>query len=52
MSANELKIYQFKVKDFEIKSYSFCLDNIWKDFTVDNMTKSALNRYVYGFSVD
>ena len=52
MYANELKIYQFKVKDSEIKSYSLCLDNIWKDFTVDNMTKSALNRYVYGFSVD
>ena len=29
---NTKKIYQFKAKDSEIKSYPLCLDNISKDF--------------------
>ena len=29
-----------------------CLGNISKDFSVDNMKKTGLNGYVYGFSVD
>ena len=33
------KIYQFKAKDSEIKDYTLCLDNISKDFTIDNMKK-------------
>ena len=34
-----MKIYQFKVKDSEIKPYPLCLGNISKDFTIDNMKK-------------
>ena len=29
-----------------------CLENILKDVSVDNMKKTGLNGYVYGFSVD
>ena len=29
-----------------------CLENISKDFSVDNMKKTGLNGYVYDFSVD
>ena len=32
-------MYQFKAKDSEIKPYSLCLDNISKDFTLDNLEK-------------
>ena len=38
-----VKIYQFKVKDLEIKPYSFCLCNISEDFTVENMIKTGLH---------
>ena len=34
---NAIKIYQFKVKDSEIKPYPLYLGNISKDFTIDNM---------------
>ena len=40
-----------KQKDSEIKSYSLCLGNFSKDFTVDNMKKSGWNGNVYNFSV-
>ena len=33
------KIYQFKVKDSEIKTYPLCLGNISKDSTFNNMKK-------------
>ena len=49
---NVTKIHQFKAKDSEIKRYSLCLGNISKDFSVNNMKKTGLNRYVYDFSVD
>ena len=43
-----IKIYQFKVKDSEIKDYTLCLGNISKDFTINNMK----NRFKSGiFSV-
>ena len=35
------KIYQFKVKDSEMKNYTLCLGNIAKDFTVNNMGKKT-----------
>ena len=34
-----VKVYQFKVKDSEIKPYCLCLGSISKDFTVDNIKK-------------
>lgn len=36
--ANGIKVYQFKAKDLlEITRYPLCLDNISKDFTVDDI---------------
>ena len=34
---NATKIYQFKVKNFEIKQYQLCSGNISKDFTANNI---------------
>ena len=34
---NATKVYQFKAKNFEIKDYALCLDNISKYFTNNNM---------------
>ena len=52
MYANGVKIYQFKVKDSEIRLYPLFLDKISEDFTVNNITKTGLNGYVYDFPVD
>ena len=41
-----------KAKDSEIVVTSLCLRNISKDFSVDKMKKTKLNRYVYDFTVD
>ena len=49
---NGTEIHKFKAKDTEIVASSLCLGNISKDFSVDNMKKTGLNRYVYDFSVD
>ena len=40
--ANGMKIHQLKAKDFEVKPYSLCFENISKDFTFDNMKKTDL----------
>lgn len=52
MYANGVKIFQFQAKEYRINAYPLCLRNTSKDFSVDNMKKSGLNRYVYSFSVD
>ena len=49
---NATKMHQFKAKGFEIKRYPLCSENISKDCSADNIKKSALNGYVYDFSVD
>ena len=49
---NGTEIYKFKAKDSEIVTSPLCLGNISKNFSVDNMTKTGLNEYVYDFSVD
>ena len=46
---NALKIYHFKAKDFEEKSYPLCLGNISKGFTTNNLKKAWINGYVYDF---
>ena len=46
------EIIKFRAKDSEIAATLICLGNISKDFSVDNMKKTELNRYVYDFSVD
>ena len=46
---NGTEIIKFKAKDSEIVATPSCLG---KDFSVDNMKKTRLNAYVYGFNVD
>ena len=47
-----IKIYQLKAKDSELNAYQLYLGNILKNFTVDNMKKTGLYRYVNDVSVD
>ena len=49
---NGTEIHKFKAKDSEIVATPLCLGNISKHFSVDNMKKTGLNRYVYDFNVD
>ena len=49
---NGTEIYRLKIKDSEIVATPLCLGKISKDFSVDNIKKTGLNRYVYGFSAD
>ena len=42
LCANGVKIHQFRAKDSEIKICPLCLENISKDFTVNNMKKLGL----------
>lgn len=49
---NGVEIVKFKVKDSEIKSILLYLGNVSKDFSVDNVKNTWLNRYVYVCSVD
>ena len=41
---NAKKVYQFKVKNSEIKDYALCLGNISKDFTINNIKKNRITR--------
>ena len=41
-----------KSKDLKIKPNPWCLGNILKHFTIDNMRKTGLRGYVHAFSVD
>ena len=45
--ANAVKVRQCKAKDLEIKPYPLCLGNISNNFTIDNLKKTELNRYVH-----
>ena len=53
-------IYLLMVEEFislkqntlKLRHIHFCLGNISKDFSVDNMKKTGLNGYVYDFSVN
>ena len=49
---NGTEIHGFNAKDSEIVETPLCLGNISKDWSVDNMKNTGLNRYVYDFSVD
>ena len=46
------EIIKFKAKGSEILAYPLCLGNISKDWSVDNMGKTALKGNVSDFSVD
>ena len=49
---NGTEIYKFKAKDSEIVATPLCLENISKDWLVDNRKRTGFNGYVYDFSVD
>ena len=49
---NNIEIIKFEAKDSNIIATSLCLGNISKDWSVDNLKDTALNGYVYDFSVD
>ena len=49
---NGTQIYKFKAKDSEIVPTPFCLGNISKDWSIDNMKRTGLTGNVYDFSVD
>ena len=49
---NGTEICKFKAKDSEILVGPICLENISKDWSVDNMKSTGFNGYVYDFSVD
>ena len=49
---NGTEIVTFKAKDSEIIASPLCLGNISRDWSADNMKKTGLNGYVYGFNVN
>ena len=49
---NGTEIYKFKTKYSEIVATALCLWNISKDWSVDNIKKTAFTGYVYDFSAD
>ena len=49
---NGTEIYKFKARDFEILVGPTCLENISKDWSLDNMERAGFTGYVYDFSVD
>ena len=49
---NATNVYHFKAKDSEIKDYSLCIGNVSKEFTFNNVKKTALKGVVTYFFVD
>ena len=49
---NGTEICKFKTKDSAIVTSPLCLGNSSKDWSTDNMKKTGLTGYVYGFSAD
>ena len=49
---NGTEMYKFKAKDSEIVPSPLCLENISKDWSIDNMKNAGFNGYVYDFSLD
>ena len=49
---NGTEIYKFKAKYSETAASPLCLGNISKDWSVDNIKRTAFTGYVYDFSVD
>ena len=40
------KIHQLKTKNTEMKDYALCLDNISKDFKINNMKKTGIKVFL------
>ena len=51
MFVNGTDVYKFNAKDSKIVASPFCLGNISKVWSVDNMKKTGFNGYLYDFSV-
>ena len=49
---NGTEIYKFKAKDFKIVANPLRLDNVSKDWSVDNMKRTGFTVYIYDISVD
>ena len=49
---NDTEIMKFKTKDSKTVASPLCLGNISQDWSTDNMKKTGLTGYVYGFSID
>ena len=49
---NGVEIYKFKEKDSEINAALLCLRNVSKIYSTNNMKRTELCEYVYGFSVN
>ena len=49
---NCTKIYQFKAKDSQVRTYPLCFGNVSVDFSAINMIKTGLDGSVCDFSVD
>ena len=52
MEAKDSEIYQFKVKQVQIKDYIVYLGNITKGFKNNNMKKNRIKKNCEFFSVD
>ena len=52
MFVNGTDVYKFNAKGSKIVASPFCLGNISKVWSVDNMKKTGFNGYLYDFSVD
>ena len=52
MFVNSKEMFKFKAENFEIVGTLLWLENILKDWSLDNIKKTELNGYVYDFSVD
>ena len=52
MFLNGKETVKFKVKDSEIVEAALWLEKNSKDWSVGNMKKTEVNKYVYDFSVD
>ena len=53
MLVNDAEIYKYKAKDSEIVATPLCLENIAKDWSVDNMKKkTGFHGQIYDFRVD
>ena len=49
---NGTEIMKIEAKASQITPYKFCLGNISKDWSLDNMKKTDIKGCVYDFSVD
>ena len=49
---NGKEIHKFKARDSKIVATPLCLGKVPKDWSVDNIKKTRLSKYVYDFSVD